>query len=286
MWAIEGSTCSPSETSDGTVLTLDMVDSTWQVADIATGDIVDDLAVDSSKAYGGVHISARVGDVVLLDISSVGLFAVNGEEALWEAGIEAPTELHVLDDGLLAVTLGCANESRVLNLDTGETITTIHRDDPVWAADGYIVENDPDAPEYAAFDVDGDSVDTSSGKPMHAFVPTPAEGVLFPVEEHLAAGPVIAVAADGTPAHFENESGKVFTQDGEFGVDGVEPYDVAGVSADGSLFLLKAGQELTLIDSEGNELLTRPAAEGTLIIASGYFVCDSKNTTEVFLPQE
>lgn len=264
----------------------------WSLYDPATGTERQALGlgpeVSSVRplAWAGTRVVVQTGieDLIGIDMGTSG---DRGDEK-WSTPVAAGAQVTVLADGFLGVTDQLGKRISVIALDSGEVrlTTDVARPDRItWASDGYVEKIDETDPEYAFFDLDGREIDRTKGITQYPFVPAPRDGVTFPIADHRKAGTVVGVSAAGTPALFQDERQRDFTQAGEAEDLPGSIIGLLGVSADGSLLLFDRGPDgLVLIDETGAEVGEWPLDYSELRVESGLLVVSGGSGTTVLLP--
>lgn len=264
----------------------------WSLYDPATGTERQALglgaAVSSVRplawAGAGVVVQTDSNDVVGLEMGTGG---ERGDE-VWRQPIASGAEVTVLGDDHLGVTQVSVNRVSVIDMAAGENVLSKPVPDAseiTWASDGYVENVQETDPEYAYFDLRGNEIDRTKGVSQYPFVPSPRDGVTFPIADHRKAGTVVGVSAAGTPALFQDERQRDFTQAGEIEDLPGSIIGLLGVSADGSLLLFDRGPDgLVLLDETGAEVGEWPLGYSELRIESGLIIVSGTSGTAVLLP--
>lgn len=257
----------------------------WSLFDPATGRERQKLGVSPGAA--GVTPLTWVDDMLVAELTDSDIVGLRGEDEVWRLPISSGATVTVLADGFLGVTERLGGPISVIDANKGAvtmTRTVADAFDITWASDGYVQNIQETDPEYAYYDLRGNEVDRTKGVSQYPFVPQPYRGVTFPVADHRKAGTVVGVSADGTPALFEAENGRTFTQAGELEDLPGSVLDLVGVSTDGSLLLFETSDGLVIRDDDGKMVGQWPLDYSELRIESGLIIVSGALGTAVLLP--
>lgn len=286
-WEADDARCTPGAILDGSALIARSWTSEpdWQIVDAATGETTSDLALENERS--SVKLVAQIEDLLVLSNAEGALSGFRGGAPVWTTMVPANATITPLDDGHLGVLDGLDDRLVIVDGSSGDTVLEqdVERADGItWASDGYVERINQSDPEYAFFDVSGTEVDRTVGSSQYRFVPSPESGITFPVADHVAAGGVVGVSADGIPSLFQDQRQRDFTPEGSIELpDSI--IALRGISADGALLLFRTDADgLIFVDGTGAEVFTWPIASGELRIEAGLLVVESGPTTQVLLP--
>ena len=287
LWEAEDARCAPGAVLDGSALVARSWsgEPDWQLVDVATGETTLDLTLETERS--SVDIVAQIDDLLVVSSAEGGLTGLRDGMPEWSAAVPAGATITALDDGHLGVLDGLGDRLLIIDGRSGDTTLEqdVERADWItWASDGYVEKINESDPEYAFFDVSGAEVDRTVGVSQYRFAPSPESGVTFPIADHVAAGRVVGVSADGIPSLFQDERQRDFTPEGSIELP-ASIISLRGISADGGLLLFRNDADgLVFIDGTGDEVFTWPVESGELSIEAGLLVVESGPTTQVLLP--
>ena len=208
---------------------------------------------------------------------------------MWRAELGDNAQATELSDGAIGVLSGLDQTLEIYDSKTGELRderSDVKTGWATWASDGYVLKINESDPEYAFYDLDGTELGRTEGESQYRFVPQAGAGVLFSIDDHMDAGTVVGVSADGVPALYEGANRKNFTQLGKVSELPDSIISLLGVSTDGSLLLFKrSGGGIVVLDGTGAEVFEWTALENSSVrVESGHIVLEQGGNTTVLLP--
>lgn len=295
LWQLENGRCSvgsvgQAEALIGVTPQGRIADAQWRTVDPSTGQTIQDLHFTKTTYLAEPVTEAGQVKVYLTDGAE--LIGVESGKEIWRSRAEGNATATALADGLIGISPGLQKELRVIDGATGKDLHTakVQRYGEItWASDGYSSRINQSDPEYAFFDVNGTEVDRTKGVSQYGFVPRGREGVTFPIADHVAAGRVVGVAADGTPALFQDARQKNFTPAGEIRDLPDSIIGLAALSENGKVLVFTTSptsdtSRLVAINQEGQTNFTFDLKFSELRVESGYLVLTSDHSTHVLLP--
>lgn len=292
LWAVTNARCSvgsvgKSEALIGAAPAGSYGNLEWRTVVPSTGKQIQSVTF-SERATTASRLT-EVGGVTVYVVDGSGLVGMSAGKEVWRTKIEGNATATALADGAIGLSPGLQKELRVIDGATGKELHTAaveKHGEIAWASDGYSSLINQSDPAYAFFDVHGTEVDRTKGISQYGFVPRPREGITFPVRDHIAAGRVVGVAADGTPALFQDARQRDFTAAGAVPDLPDSIISLAGLSANGKVlfFTPYSASGLAAIDPTGKTIFTLPLDFDHFAIESGYIVLSSDHSTHVLLP--
>lgn len=286
MWEVDGARCGSESVSDeGVIIEYPHTDTgrQWKVVDVETGEEARDLPIPNEPT--SVKFVHAADDNFIVATGDGELYAVDsGGEIDWNIDAGNEPAFQVLSDSHIGITERMTDRVRIIDVDNGvdthnENVESKH--DIIWASDGFVLKINESDPEYAFFDVEGNEVDRTVGESQYPFVPRPSDGVTFPIEDHVNAGTVVGVAADGQPALFEVDRAP-HTREGR--LNDYRVLDFYEISADGKSLLRDAGDELQLVSDSGKTQWTRSLENIDYRVESSYILLYDNHSTQVLIP--
>ena len=218
---------------------------------------------------------------------------VDGERA-WDFDLPANPAITPLADGVIGIQSGLDDRLIALDGRTGDTLLDLDTSDleeTRWASDGYVVRINQSDPEYAFYDLTGAEVERTKGVSQYPFAPRQLDGVTFTLADHVAAGRVVGVAADGSPALFQSQGQKNYSRTQQIKELPDSILSVRGVSASGGLFLYGTDTGFEVIDSTGATVASSAYLSGAgatggaeVDVVDGRIVAHSGAMTLIYSP--
>ncbi len=290
-WEIEQASCSTGSSFEGAVA-VDLGPperSTRALVSIETGTVAQKLP-GKSLLSTATPIS-RAGGLIVLDAGEA-LVGADGERVAWRLPLTPQSKTVPLADGRIGVDDALGDRLSVVDGRTGTVLVERGYDKPFglkWAGDGFVLNVNERDPEYAFSDVHGAEVERTTGSSQYGFVPSPSDGITFPIADHVAAGTVVGVDSSGRPALWQSEHQQNFTRKGPIDDLPDSIISLQAVSADGSLLLFDSPSDeadgIVVIDGTGKRVLEWRAPDATSRIDSGRIIVRSGSTTHVLIPE-
>lgn len=290
LWAMDDAKCSPSRDFAGTVAVgRDFTsERSWELVDIITG--ASHTALPFGRDASLVTPVTRTGDTVAFEVDSATLTGVSGDETIWTFPLNN-ADVTPLADGHLGLRSSLDKHATVIDGSTGEATMELDLDDShsfTWASDGFILRENQSDPAYAFYDIEGNQVDRTVGQSQYLFEPDPRAGVTFPIADHLAAGTVVGVDAQGSPRLMRGEHGRDFSASGELPDLPGSIISLRGVSTAGTMLLFEdehsERDRLVAIDTSGEEVFDWALPDHTSVrIEAGHIITHAHPTTTVLL---
>lgn len=255
------------------------------LVDVASGETVRVLSL--GQDFERPTILARVGELLVVRGGET-IGGVGAQGVAWTVRLPSRGEVAVLGDGMLGIVDAAADRIAVVDGRSGQQVferAPIDAQDLRWASDGFVVRVNQSDPEYAYFRLDGTEAGRTVGESQYPFVPEPRDGVVLPIADHIAAGTVVGVGADGVPALFQDERQRDFTQAGRVEELPDSIISLRALSADGSVLAFREDDGgVVLIDPHGAPIADWPSSSGELRVEAGRIVVVGVPTTYVLLP--